>query len=60
MEDDDIRGLLVEHRPCDGKGSGLRCSCDRCPLSIDDGELYRIPPIAATDSPEALPGAHLP
>ncbi len=51
VEDEDIRGLFVEHRPRDGKGSGLRCSYDRCPLSIDDDELYKIPLMAATDSP---------
>lgn len=55
MEDEDIRGLFVEHRPRDSKGSGLRCSCDRCPLSKDDDELYKIPRMAATDSPLAGP-----
>src|SRR5690349_22325114 len=54
VEDEDVRRLLVEHGSRDGESCGLRCSCDRRPLSRYDVEVYRIPPQAATDLPSML------
>jgi hypothetical protein len=51
MEDLDIKGLFLKHRPGCGEGGGLRCACDRCPPDTGCVEVYKILPGGATYLP---------